>query len=430
MSPQVPHRPTALPRSADATGRAPGPARRPLLLAAAAGAVAAPVVGSAASAHAAPSPGPAERRRRALAVTGAMLSAFRAESDPDMLQERVPRQPEDPEFSYVWPLSQARAAVTELLAGLDAGGPDAGDATVVEEADAALIRAQEHYWYPEGGSTGVPGYTAATNSEQGANGDFFYDDNDWIALLEIEQHLLTDGAAGDLDRAVELLELLRSGEATDPGLPSPGGIWWTQADWNDDRNTVSTVPAAKLALRVHQLTGDAAALEDALRWLDWTRGALLSPEGLFWDNVKLDGTIDRTFWAYNQGVPLATEALAHEITGDRVHRDRALDLVAAIEEHFSPLEEGGPLDEQPLQFTAILLAGMLHAEALLGARVGGRRTVQAVAERLWRTRRDPETDLVTGSRETDVGTHLLDQAGLARILALATLPRRAWRHLS
>ena len=373
-----------------------------------------------------------EAAERAVAATRALLTRFRAETDPDMLIERFPRQAEDPEFTYVWPLSQARAAVTELIAAQDAARrPAEVEDLDLDAADAALIRAQEHYWYPEGGTTGLPGYTAATDSEQGAHGDFFYDDNDWIALLEIEQHLLTGGASGNLDRAGELLELFRSGESTDPDLASPGGIEWTQGDWNQDRNTVSTFPSAKVALRWFQLTGEEESLADALRWMDWGRETLLSPEtGLYWDNIKPDGEIDRTHWAYNQGVPLGCEALAHVLTGDDAHRDRALALCEAVVDHYRPYEDGGELDRQPLQFTAILLSNLLMAQALLGAEVPGRQITEAYAQRLWANRRDPETDLVTGSRETDEGTHLLDQAGFARSLALASLPRERWVHLS
>lgn len=367
------------------------------------------------------SPTPAERRRRARAAADALLTHFRAESDPDMLLERTPRQEGDPEFSYVWPLSQARAAVTEMIAGLDDPAPYA-------EADAALRRAQEHYWYPEGGTTGLPGYTAATDSRQGANGDFFYDDNDWIALLEIEQHLLTGGREGDLERVGQLLDLFRSGESTDPTLASPGGIEWTQGDWNHDRNTVSTFPSAKVALRWHALTGEETALEDALRWMAWGRDTLLAPNGLYWDNIKPDGEIDRTHWAYNQGVPLGCEVLAFEITGEKAHRARALDLVEAVLAHYRPFDEDSPLDAQPLQFTAILLSNLLLAESVLGARAQGRKITQAYADRLW-PRRDPATDLVHG-HETEEGTHLLDQSGFARALALAALPHPLWHHLS
>ncbi|HEX7351940.1 glycoside hydrolase family 76 protein [Brachybacterium sp.] len=412
----------------------PDPTRRQLLVggASAAGIAAVPT----ATAAAAPVPAertapPPERTARAVAAAEALMTRFRAETDPDMLIERVPRQDGDPEFTYVWPLSQARAGVTELIAVLEQTGRpvDAGDLDLAA-ADASLLRAQEQYWYPQGGTTGLPGYTAATDSAQGAHGDFFYDDNDWIALLEIEQHLLTDGTAGDLERAAALLELFRSGESTDPTLASPGGIEWTQGDWNQDRNTVSTFPSAKVALRLHQLTGEESALEDALRWMTWGRDTLLAPNGLYWDNIKPDGEIDRTHWTYNQGVPLGCEALAYEITGDAAHRDRALALVEAIIEHYDPLGEGTAFDDQPIQFNAILLSNLLLAESIFGARMNGRRITEAYADRLWRDRRDPETNLVSGSRETEDGTHLLDQAGFARSLALASLRRPHWRHLS
>lgn len=58
---------------------------------------------------------PKETAARAAAAAAALLDRFAAETDTDMLKERVPRQEGDPEFAYVWPLSQARAAVTELL---------------------------------------------------------------------------------------------------------------------------------------------------------------------------------------------------------------------------------------------------------------------------------------------------------------------------
>ena len=385
--------------------------------------------------HSEPSGGrpatPPQARARAVAGTQALLTYFRAETDPDLLLEQYPRQAEDPEFAYVWPLSQGRAAVTELIAALDGPGPgvELGNLDLTA-ADDALVRAQEQYWYPSGGTTGLPGYTAATDSEQGAHGDFYYDDNDWIALIEIEQHLLTGGAKGDLARAAQLLDLFRSGESTDDSLASPGGIFWTQGDWNDDRNTVSTVPSAKVALRMHQLTGEKKPLEDALRWMSWARETLLAPEGLYWDNIKPEGEVDKTFWTYNQGVPVGAEALAYDITGDTVHRDNALDLVEAIIEHYQVFEKGGELDDQPIQFNAILLSNLLLAESILGGRVQGRKMVESYAQRLWEDRRDPETNLVTGSRETDTGTHLLDQAGFARTLALAAMPRPLWKHLS
>ncbi|PWH07557.1 hypothetical protein DEO23_02700 [Brachybacterium endophyticum] len=255
----------------------PRPGRRALLGAAACSAVALPAAAAAAApAASAASAAPAaptgsgragaqvsgaERRQRARRAVEALRLNFSQDAPSEMLSELYPRRDGDPDYSYCWPLSQARAAACELSYALPTP-PRAVNAFV-----ASLERAQEAYWYPAGGETDLPGYTAACDAEQGPHGDMYYDDNAWVGLQEVEEHLMTNGRRGDLGRARAVLELLRSGEDTDPDAPSPGGIFWTQAGEESGRNTVSTVPSAKLALRLHVLTGEDTMLRDAQRWM-------------------------------------------------------------------------------------------------------------------------------------------------------------------
>ncbi|UEJ82025.1 glycoside hydrolase family 76 protein [Brachybacterium halotolerans subsp. kimchii] len=364
-----------------------------------------------------------QRRRRARRAVRALQLNFSLPAPSPMLSELCPRREEDPDFSYCWPLSQARSAACELSYA------SASEPAQDRRFRRALEDAQQAYWYAAGGETGLPGCTAACDREQGPHGDMYYDDNAWVGLQDVEEHLIAGGRRGNLERARAILELLRSGEDTDPDAPSPGGIFWTQAGDESGRNTVSTVPSAKLALRLHQITGDATMLRDAQRWVSWARGTLLADEGLFWDNIAPDGTIDRTFWSYNQGVPLGTEALLFEITGRRVHRDRAVDLADAVVRRYAPFEDGGGLDEQPLQFAAILTANLVMAQAVIGDRIPGRAIAQAYADRLW-SRRDPGTDLYDGEkREGGDRLHLLDQAGYARALAVAAIGEKRARLL-
>lgn len=416
---------------------APRPARRAVLgLAACAGAclplAAAPALAdgespegaAGASADRAPARiGREQRRRRARRALEALQLHFATDAGGDMLSEVIPRRDGDPDFAYCWPLSQARAAACTLSSAF------ARVPAELETTIASLARAQESYWYPPGGTTGLPGYTAACDRDQGAHGDMYYDDNAWVGLQEVEEHLRTGGRRGDLGRARAVLELLRSGESTDPDLPHPGGIFWTQAGEASGRNTVSTIPSAKLALRLHVLTGDPTLLRDARRWVSWTRDTLLDEEGLFWDNISPEGTFDTTTWSYNQGVPLGTEALLFEITGHREHRDRAIALSDAILRRYQPFEDGGDLDREPLQFAAILMANLVQAQAIVGDRIPGRAVAQAFADRLW-ARRDPGTDLYAGDKREEEGRlHLLDHSGYARALAVAALDRKAARLL-
>lgn len=364
-----------------------------------------------------------QRRKRARRAVRALQLNFSLPAPSPMLSELYPRRDGGPDFSYCWPLSQARSAACEL--SYAPGAEPAQD----RRFRAALDDAQQAYWYAAGGETGLPGCTAACDREHGPNGDMYYDDNAWVGLQDVEEHLVAGGRRGNLERVQAILELLRSGEDTDPDAPSPGGIFWTQAGDESGRNTVSTVPSAKLALRLHQITGDASLLRDAQRWMSWARSTLLADDGLFWDNIAPDGSIDETFWSYNQGVPLGTEALLFEITGRRVHRDRAIDLADAIVRHYAPFEDGGGLDEQPLQFNAILTANLVMAQAVIGDRIPGRAIAQAYADRLW-SRRDPGTDLYDGQkREGGDRLHLLDQAGYARALAVAAIGEKRARLL-
>ncbi|MFC0673898.1 glycoside hydrolase family 76 protein [Brachybacterium hainanense] len=404
--------------------RSPSPAlsRRAALGAAGTiGALAATGPLSSAQAEPGSGPGHGEARDRARAALEALQRHFAIDDGSDLLLEHAPRREDDPPSSYEWPLSQARAATAELS--------HAPGVTDLAPMLASRDRAQERYWHAAGGDTGLPGYASATDPATGAHGDYFYDDNAWVGMLEVEEHLLTDGRRGDVARAEEVMALLRSGWDDDPTHPAPGGVWWAQTDWNDDRNTVSNMPTAKLGIRLFQLTGAQEHLDLALRCVDWTREHLLADNGLFWDNVKLDGSIDRTQWTYNQGVPLGVEALLFEVTGDSTHRDRCLAIVEALIGHYDVWTEGGSLDAQPVAFNAILASNLLLAESVLGPEVPGRRLVAAMADRQWRLLRDPETDLFRRGADAE-GTELLDQAGFARTQALAALPRPLWRHLT
>lgn len=370
-----------------------------------------------------PVPGKGVARQRAVAAHDAMQKHFGTQDGSDLLREFHPHREDDNPYSYEWPFSQARIATDQLSRTVG------GASLRLDDLIASRDRGQERYWHLAGGTTGLPGYASATDLEQGAHGTYFYDDNSWVALAELERHRASGGCEGDLDRVEEILALLRSARSSDESLPAPGGLFWSQGD-DGDRNTVATMPAAKVALLLHQITGDASLLEDAREWVEWTREHLLSPEGLFWDHVKLDGTVEKMFWTYNQGVPIGVEVLLHQITGEDEHRQRALDLVDAVIDHYQVFTRGGRLDDdQPVFFNAILCANLLYAQSVLGDVVPGERITQEAAHRAWTDQRDPATDLST--RRNDKGElELLMQAGLTRLQALAAMAPPAWRHLA
>lgn len=403
-------------------------------------------------------PDPEAWARRARLAHRTLRRYFRA--GRVLLHEAVPRRRQDRRHSYEWPHSQVTAAATDL-ACVGIGLATAHDA------------GQETYWSPLRGA-----YTSLPRPPHGVGGRIYIDDNAWMALIHVQRVLAGIGSDKDLRRAQAIHRFIQRSRDTDPSHPAPGGVFWMaqpiwatlfgncgptddsgrkcsrlravvrflddprrpRASWtsrashllatagsaNHSRNTVSTMPPTQLALRLHQVTGEDRFLRDARPIYEWAREHMLSPDGLFWDNIDLAGNIDPTFWSYNQGVPIGVEALAWQITGSAVHRRRLDEIVEASLAYFRPEEPGGPFDGQPVFFNAIFLKNLLLASAIVPDDRAIRIT-QCYAERMWRTRCDQDSGLYR--RPSADHTELLEQAAMVQLCAVLAADPRCWTWL-
>jgi hypothetical protein len=349
---------------------------------------------------------------RATATYAALEKYLGTTDGSGLFHEQYPVAAGDNPYSYEWPLSQVH------VAALDISAVDPH----YEEKLAAVDRAQEHYWNPAGGTTGVAGYDSYVIAPYGAGGDLFYDDNEWVGLEKVQDYFQHHDRAALL-RAEQIFTLVRSGWDTDPSHAAPGGVFWTQAPWSQDRNTVSNMPAAELGLRLYQITGKRAYLDDAKRFYDWTNANLQSPSGLYWDNVKLTGDIDQTFWTYNQGVPIGVNVLLYKATHDRTYLTRAQRIAEAAYSYYVTSDK---LKSQPVYFNSIFFKNLLLLESV----TGGHKYQQAMsdyAEWVWTTARDPKTGLV--HFDTGGTTQSIEQAAAAQIFAVLAWPRPKWSTL-
>ncbi|MGF0117951.1 glycoside hydrolase family 76 protein [Promicromonospora sp. Marseille-Q5078] len=352
---------------------------------------------------------PRTQQARAVASYEAMQEHLYAGDGSGLYRERYPSGAEDRPYSYEWPFSQAHVATLDLT-----GMPGrAGRSFTDDLADRAA--GQERFWNADGGTTGLPAYDSYARAPYGDGGDIFYDDNEWVALAKVQQHLATGDQAA-LERAEEIFELVVSGWDTDTTHPAPGGVFWTQAPWSTDRNTVSTMPGAQLATRLYMITGEDRYLDWAERMVSWTDEHLLAPNGLYWDNVKLDGSIDRTQWSYNQGVPLGTYTLLYEATGQERYLEKA-EAIAAASYRFYVTE--GRLAGQPMFFNSIWFKNLLLLESVTGGHTY-RDAMADYADTQWREARDVGTGLFNAG---DEHTELLEQAAMVQIYATLAWPR-------
>ncbi|CAI9409351.1 glycoside hydrolase family 76 protein [Aestuariimicrobium sp. T2.26MG-19.2B] len=342
---------------------------------------------------------------------------FATHDGSQLFRERFPFQgSHDNPYSYEWPFSQAHGAALDLTGMTGAGHR-------FDQALADCRTGQSRYW-SQSGSTGLPGHASYPMPPWGWGGDFFYDDNEWVGLIDVQRHLMQGGASSDLDEAKAIFDLVVSGWDDDPTHPSPGGVFWTQANWSSDRNTVSNMPGAELGLRLHLLTGEQSYLDWSLRMYEWTNSTLQRADGLYHDNIKLSGDIDRTIWSYNQGVPIGVNTLLYLATGERKYVDEAQRIADAAEAFYA----GGALEKQPPFFNSIYFKNLLLLASVTG-RVDAAVRMGEYATWAWQQRRDPETGLFYFPNDDPTRAELIENAAMVQIMAVLAWPQRDWGKL-
>ena len=248
----------------------------------------------------------------------------------------------------------------------------------------------------------------------GPSGDIYFDDNEWIALELLEWHART-GDRGSLATARRLFRLVVAAWDDDASHQCPGGVFWTTARGNDDRNTVTTATGALLAMRLYESTGARGYIVWARRMLDWVERCMAAPNGLLWDHMGLDGAVDRTHWSYNQGTAIGAYVLLYRLSGDAAALERAQELAEKSLDYFDRDPQAG----EPPFFLAIFFRNLLGlGEVDRNPRY--RAEAQAYADAIWSGLRDPRTGLFSfrgAAPET-----LLEQAAVVQLYAALARP--------
>lgn len=182
--------------------------------------------------------------------------------------------------------------------------------------------------------------------------DRYYDDNEWMVLALAEAYEVTREPVY-LERAEATMRFVMTGEDDKLG----GGIYWKE-NGRDSKNTCSNGPAAAAALRLYQLTNKPEYRAIGLRLYNWTREHLQDTDGLFFDNEKLDGKVEKTKWSYNTALMLRSACLLYASTHDRQYLDQAERMAQAAEAHWVRQDTGGIADGS--QFAHLLTEAWLY----------------------------------------------------------------------
>lgn len=253
--------------------------------------------------------------------------------------------------AYLWPTSGLFSAVNALLSAT-------GNQRYGEMLEEMILPGLQCYY----DTVRVPPCYQSYIVNAGCS-DRYYDDNIWLGIDFLESYELT-GKQAYLDKAEQIWEFLESGRDSVLG----GGIYWCEQK-KKSKNTCSNAPASVLALKLYRATRNEIYLKAGKDLYHWTKNILQdTDDNLYYDNIKLDGTIDKAKYAYNSGQMLQAAALLYQLTGEPQYTDAVEKLSKACDDYF--FEE--PDERFPFRrirngnvwFVSIMLRGFEEAYAV------------------------------------------------------------------
>lgn len=270
----------------------------------------------------------------------------------------------------------------------------------------------------------------------GAGDERYFDDNIWVGLDMTDLYMLTHDSKY-LDRAKLVWNFILTGTDNSMG----GGVYWKEGE--KSKNTCSTAPAAVLAAKLYQATGQAAYLQSAKSLYAWCKQTLQDPaDYLYWDNVHLSDQnnpnsaliIGKDKYPYNSGQPMQAAALLYKITNEAQYLTDAQNIAgAAYQKWFIPFNSAvlgqsfQILAPGHVWFQAIMFRGFIELY-----KIDNNRTYVTAYEKTlthaWLSNcRNPGTSLLNGDFRggtTQTSWEILHEGACVEMLArLAALER-------
>ena len=320
-------------------------------------------------------------------------------------------------FSYMWPFSQALAATVSM-----AEIPRLG-ISLTRELHARLTGLHDYLdtsnsGAPEGTFTStLTAFDGAVAPPLGPGGTKYYDDNDWVGI-ELARLYELSHSPSLLAGAETIMAFEMAGWQASPELGCPGGVPFSNAAANSERNTVSTAPAAELAMQLYRITHSAQYLQFAEVAYAWVRQCLLQPSALYSDHVNRKGVVEPMLWSYNQGTMIGAGTLLYQATGNGAYLNQARQTAAAALAYFTPEKLGS---EIPF-FPSIYFRNLLYLDALTHEPPGPK-IAQAYVDYAWQHLRLKNDLFVAGSPPS---AQLLVQAAIVQIYALLSSPANGY----
>ncbi len=221
-------------------------------------------------------------------------------------------------FAFLWPYSGTLSMVTAMMAA-----PEGKQYRKL--LDSRVLPGLEQYFDTKRQPAAYASYIVKADPRSGR----FYDDNDWVGLDFIDLYMITKDKKF-LRKAEIVWKFIEDG--TDQRFG--GGVYWSED--KRSKNTCSSAPAAVLAMKLFEATGDKKYLEAGRSIYGWTKATLQDKEDyLYFDNIGgRSGRIDRRKFSYNSGQMLQAAALLYKATGQQEYLTDAKNIAASCYDYF------------------------------------------------------------------------------------------------
>ena len=179
----------------------------------------------------------------------------------------------------------------------------------------------------------------------------------WLVLDFCKLYASTNNP-NHLDKAIEIFDFVYSG--WDDKVE--GGIYWCEQSKNS-KNTCSNAPGAVMAAKIYQLTKDEKYLQYAVDTYQWTKKYLLDPNDfVYWDNVSLEGKVDKRKYSYNSGQMIEAAVLLYQITGEASYLEDAQQTAKGSYNYFTKMVNANKGEQrfyaESPWFNTIMLRGL------------------------------------------------------------------------
>ena len=316
-------------------------------------------------------------------------------------------------FSYLWPFSQSLAA-TVSVANIPHSGVSFSRELQARLAGLNSYLDTDNSGASEGTYTStLAAFDGTVAPPAGPGGTKYYDDNDWIGLELVRLYQLTKQTAL-LGSAEGIMAFEMAGWQERPGLACEGGLPFSNAATNGERNTVTTAPAAELATLLYRFTQNVQYLQFAEKAYEWVRGCLQQPVNLYADHIGDRGVVEPRLWSYNQGSMIGAGTLLYQATGNAAYLYQARQTAAAALAYFNNERLGS---EIPF-FVSVYFRNLLYLDSVTHDPPGPS-IAQNYVNYAWQNLRLANNLFVFGSPAT---AQLLVQAAIVQIYALLSAP--------